>query len=178
MSDVGLPGSGPSAECVIIVKSNLGVDAGGMARMASPIRHRPARDVPSRIRRRSRTLAASHRRPYLRRMSLSRRDFARLLAVSGTASLFPTRVQALAQRGAALDEFGFSSDPLPRTPAEPDEKFWRDVRSRFIYTEQIRSRFQVCGMNRDVLRRQSLLNYALHLVLCYRGERRVIAVEK
>src|SRR5688572_9079211 len=52
--------------------------------------------------------------------SVSRRDFARLLAISGSASLVTT-----------LPERWISS-ALPVTPAEPDEKFWREVRARFL----------------------------------------------
>ena len=53
-------------------------------------------------------------------MSVSRRDFARLLALTGSASFLP--------------ELGghFISSPLPPTPAEPDEKFWKEVRARFL----------------------------------------------
>jgi selenocysteine lyase/cysteine desulfurase len=64
---------------------------------------------------------------------LSRRDFARLLTFSGSAALFPA--SAFAQRGAktfSLADLGLSTAPLPRTPEEPDEKFWRDVRARFL----------------------------------------------
>jgi isopenicillin-N epimerase len=53
-------------------------------------------------------------------MSISRRDFTRLVAVTGSAAF--------------LRELGgpFVSSPLPRTPAEPDEKFWKEVRARFL----------------------------------------------
>jgi isopenicillin-N epimerase len=53
-------------------------------------------------------------------MTVSRRDFARLLALTGSAAFLP--------------ELGgrFVSSPLPRTPAEPDEKFWKEVRARFL----------------------------------------------
>jgi isopenicillin-N epimerase len=53
-------------------------------------------------------------------MTVSRRDFARLLAVTGSAAFLP--------------ELGgrFVSSPLPPTPAEPDEKFWKEVRARFL----------------------------------------------
>ena len=61
--------------------------------------------------------------------SISRRDFARFVALSGTATLLPTRAFADQE---ALEALGFSDRPLPPTPAEPDEKFWRDVRSRFL----------------------------------------------
>jgi isopenicillin-N epimerase len=53
-------------------------------------------------------------------MTVSRRDFARLLAVTGSAAFLPE-----------LDG-RFVSSPLPRTPAEPDEKFWKEVRARFL----------------------------------------------
>jgi len=62
--------------------------------------------------------------------TISRRDFGRLLALSGTAALMPAR--AFGQRDFSLDEFGLTDAPLPRTPAEPDEKFWKDVRKRFL----------------------------------------------
>jgi isopenicillin-N epimerase len=52
--------------------------------------------------------------------SVSRRDFARLLAITGTTP-FLTRVPE-----------EWISSPLPPTPAEPDEKFWREVRARFL----------------------------------------------
>jgi isopenicillin-N epimerase len=61
---------------------------------------------------------------------LSRRDFARLLSLSGAAALFPAR--AFAQRGITIGDLGLTAAPLPTTPREPDEKFWRDVRSRFL----------------------------------------------
>ena len=64
--------------------------------------------------------------------NLSRRDFARFLALSGSASLLPSRAF-----GQPLEEFGFSTSPLPRTPAEPDEKFWREVRSRFLVPKDL-----------------------------------------
>src|SRR5437660_1262851 len=63
-------------------------------------------------------------------LDLSRRDFARLLALTGTAALLPER--ALAQTSAPLWELGLSNAPLPPTPAEPDERFWKEVRSRFL----------------------------------------------
>jgi selenocysteine lyase/cysteine desulfurase len=53
-------------------------------------------------------------------MTVSRRDFTRLLALTGSAAFLP--------------ELGgrFVSSPLPPTPAEPDEKFWKEVRARFL----------------------------------------------
>jgi selenocysteine lyase/cysteine desulfurase len=62
-------------------------------------------------------------------LDLSRRDFARLLAFTGSAALFPERALAAA---APLRELGLTDAPLPPTPREPDEKFWHDVRSRFL----------------------------------------------
>jgi len=50
---------------------------------------------------------------------LSRRDFARLTAFAGTAALFPGRLEV-------------DAAPLPSTPADPGEPFWREVRSRFL----------------------------------------------
>jgi selenocysteine lyase/cysteine desulfurase len=64
--------------------------------------------------------------------ALSRRDFTRLLAVSGSATFLP-----LARHGESLERLGFSTAPLPRTPAEPDEKFWREVRSRFLIPRDV-----------------------------------------
>lgn len=52
--------------------------------------------------------------------SVSRRDFTRLLAVTGSAPLF-----------AHLPE-SWITTPLPPTPPEPDEKFWKEVRARFL----------------------------------------------
>jgi len=63
-------------------------------------------------------------------LDLSRRDFARLLALTGSAALFPDRL--LAQGSAPLRDLGLSSAPLPATPLEPDEAFWRQVRARFL----------------------------------------------
>ena len=61
--------------------------------------------------------------------SLSRRDFARFLAVSGSASLIPGH--ALSNPD-FFERFGLTSEPLPRTPLIPDEKYWRGVRARFL----------------------------------------------
>ncbi|HLA90156.1 MAG TPA: aminotransferase class V-fold PLP-dependent enzyme [Gemmatimonadaceae bacterium] len=62
--------------------------------------------------------------------ALSRRDFARFLAFTGSAALIPER--AFAERTRTLEEWGLTNAPLPPTPAEPDEKFWHEVRSRFL----------------------------------------------
>jgi selenocysteine lyase/cysteine desulfurase len=63
-------------------------------------------------------------------LDLSRRDFTRLLALTGSAALFPEKL--LARTSAPLRELGLSNAPLPRTPAQPDEAFWREVRARFL----------------------------------------------
>src|SRR6186713_1976057 len=62
--------------------------------------------------------------------AFSRRDFARLLALSGSASLVPSSL--LARGRDARDAFEVSFAPLAQTPANPDEAFWRDVRARFL----------------------------------------------
>jgi selenocysteine lyase/cysteine desulfurase len=51
---------------------------------------------------------------------LSRRDFARLLAVTSSVAFLPAVPKELV------------SAPLPPTPVEPDEKFWKQVRARFL----------------------------------------------
>ncbi len=53
---------------------------------------------------------------------MNRREFARLLALSGTVP-FVTATPALAWPKA---------DKLPPTPASPDEKFWGAVRDQFV----------------------------------------------
>jgi isopenicillin-N epimerase len=69
-----------------------------------------------------------------RQKDLSRRDFARFLSLSGAAALFPA--DAFAQHSRrdriTLDDLGLTNAPLPPTPLAPDEKFWHDVRSRFL----------------------------------------------
>ncbi len=57
--------------------------------------------------------------------ALSRRRFAQFLALSPTAALLPRRLQA-------YGEFEVNRTPLRPTPASPDEKFWLDVRSRYL----------------------------------------------
>lgn len=52
--------------------------------------------------------------------SVSRREFARYLALSGSVALWPDFPA------------GLITAPLPRVPAEPDERFWREVRARFL----------------------------------------------
>jgi selenocysteine lyase/cysteine desulfurase len=57
----------------------------------------------------------------------TRRDFAKFLALSGGAALLPGSLPA---RGA--DWSHLTSAPLPQTPGQPDEKFWQQVRARFL----------------------------------------------
>ncbi len=52
--------------------------------------------------------------------AVSRRDFTRLLALTGSAAFLP---------GLPMRLIG---TPLPPTPTEPDEKFWKEVRARFL----------------------------------------------
>lgn len=62
--------------------------------------------------------------------TLSRRDFARFLSLTGTALLVPGR--ALADGIATPEQLGLTAAPLPPTPAEPDENYWKEVRARFL----------------------------------------------
>lgn len=69
-------------------------------------------------------------------MPLSRRDFARLLAVSGTSALLPQVVRA--------DDGGWGEarrllarTPLPAAPPAPDEAYWRAVRARFLVPPRV-----------------------------------------
>lgn len=66
---------------------------------------------------------------------LSRRSFARLLALSGSAALLPD--VALASGARSFDELGVANEPLPPTPAEPDEAFWRSVRAKFLVPRNV-----------------------------------------
>jgi selenocysteine lyase/cysteine desulfurase len=59
---------------------------------------------------------------------MDRRDFARLLALSGTAALLPGRGLAWAD---------VTNAPLPQTPARPGEAFWQDVRRRFLIPKDV-----------------------------------------
>lgn len=68
-------------------------------------------------------------------MTISRRDFARFLALGGSAALFPT--QAIAQGDDPLAALGLTDAPLPPTPAVPDEVFWEGVRARFLVPKDV-----------------------------------------
>ena len=68
-------------------------------------------------------------------MTLSRRSFARILALSGSAALIPGR--AFAGGARSLEELGLSTEPLPPTPLEPDEAYWRAVRAKFLVPREV-----------------------------------------
>ena len=61
---------------------------------------------------------------------VSRRDFTRLLALGGSGAFIST--QAFAEQRASLEELGFSAAPMRAAPPQADEKFWTEVRSRFL----------------------------------------------
>ena len=50
---------------------------------------------------------------------MNRRDFGRLVALAGSAAIFPGELEV-------------DAAPLPATPPDPGEPFWREVRSRFL----------------------------------------------
>lgn len=61
---------------------------------------------------------------------LSRRDFTRLFALSGSAALLPSRAWA-------LDDFDITFEPLPARRLAPDEKYWQDVRARYLLPRDV-----------------------------------------
>ena len=64
--------------------------------------------------------------------SFSRRDFTRLLALSGAASaLAPS---AAWSRARSVEDLGVTNEPLPQAPANAvtDEAYWKKVRARFL----------------------------------------------
>lgn len=63
-------------------------------------------------------------------MALTRREFAQAFALSGTAALLPSRAWG-------MDDFDVTAAPLPRRPAAPDEKYWQDVRARFLLPREV-----------------------------------------
>ena len=67
--------------------------------------------------------------------TISRRRFARLLALSGTAALFPD--VALGSVHGPFEELDLSTTPLPPTPAQPDETYWRAVRAKFLVPRDV-----------------------------------------
>ena len=65
--------------------------------------------------------------------SLSRRSFAQLLALSGSAALFPRGVWTRE----SIDAAGLTSAPLPQAPSATDEAYWRQVRARFLVPKDV-----------------------------------------
>jgi selenocysteine lyase/cysteine desulfurase len=61
---------------------------------------------------------------------LNRRQFAQLFALSGTAAILPSRSWA-------LEEFESTTAPLPPRPLVPDEKYWQDVRARYLLPRDV-----------------------------------------
>jgi selenocysteine lyase/cysteine desulfurase len=75
---------------------------------------------------------------------ITRRRFAQLLAVGGSAAAFPlTDLKAL-ERPAA---------PLPRTPRFPDDSFWTQVRDQFLLDERLTflNAANLCPASRPVI---------------------------
>ena len=66
---------------------------------------------------------------------VSRRNFARLLALGGSSALLANR--AFAGDAATLEELGFTAAPMRPAPQQPDEKFWSDVRARFLVPRDV-----------------------------------------
>ena len=61
---------------------------------------------------------------------INRRDFARVFALSGSAALLPSRAWA-------LDDFDVTLEPLPRRLGAPDEKYWQEVRARYLLPRDV-----------------------------------------
>jgi len=66
--------------------------------------------------------------------SLSRRDFARWVGISGSAAFLPADVFSARD---VFERLGVTQAPLAPTPASPDEKFWQDVRARFLLSQDV-----------------------------------------
>jgi selenocysteine lyase/cysteine desulfurase len=60
----------------------------------------------------------------------TRRDVSRLLALTGAAGFLSGT--ELRGRVVSPDEFDVNAAPLARTPPDPDERFWSDVRGKFL----------------------------------------------
>src|SRR5687767_10566878 len=70
--------------------------------------------------------------------SFSRRDFTRLLALSGlsgSAALLPGTRLTAADVGIDFEDLEFS--PPPQAPPQPDEKYWQQVRARFLLPRDV-----------------------------------------
>jgi isopenicillin-N epimerase len=66
---------------------------------------------------------------------MRRRDFARFLALSGSATLVPGRV--LADESITDEELWRAATPLSPAPRQPGEPYWREVRSKFLVPREI-----------------------------------------
>jgi isopenicillin-N epimerase len=60
---------------------------------------------------------------------MNRRDFARLVALAGSAAILPGAAPALDQ--------ALSAAPLRPAPDKPSEAFWSDVRARFLVPREV-----------------------------------------
>jgi selenocysteine lyase/cysteine desulfurase len=78
--------------------------------------------------------------------TLSRRRFAELLTLSTSAAFLPRDARA-------LDMEGLTSAPLPRTPLIPDERFWQEVRARYLVPRDVAflNAANLCPMSLPVL---------------------------
>ena len=83
--------------------------------------------------------------------TISRRRFARLLALSGSAALIPDI--AYGNTSWSHDELDLSTAPLPPTPAQPDETYWRAVRAKFLVPRDLGffNAANLCPMSLPVL---------------------------
>lgn len=61
---------------------------------------------------------------------LTRRDFTRLFALSGSAALLPPRAWT-------LDDFDVTTEALPARRGAPDEKYWEAVRARYLLPREV-----------------------------------------
>src|SRR6187431_2369947 len=69
--------------------------------------------------------------------SLSRRSFAQLLALSGSAAFFPRTAWGRDQPLETIEALGLTSAPLPQAPSATDENYWRQVRARFLVPKDL-----------------------------------------
>lgn len=68
-------------------------------------------------------------------MSVSRRDFARLLALGGSGALLPVR--DLGAESVDWERLGFSTAPVRSAPQQPDERYWDGIRARFLVPRDV-----------------------------------------
>lgn len=62
--------------------------------------------------------------------TLSRRRFAQLVSLSATTAFIPRSVHA-------FEASEFTADPLPRPPLLPDERYWQQVRARYLVPRDV-----------------------------------------